>query len=45
MIPTEIISMNETKNWKQTKNVRNILPFGDKPNEPFNTNAGGKEVT
>ena len=44
-MPTEIISMKETKNWKQTNNVRSSLPLGERPNEPFNTNAGWKEVT
>ena len=40
-----MMSMNATKNWMHTKTVRSFRPLGDKPNEPFRANAGGKDVT
>ena len=45
MMPTPITSMNDTTNCRQMSTLRNTLPFGDKPNEPFSTKAGGNEVT
>ena len=45
MIPIAMMSINATKNWKQTNIVRSFLPLGESPNEPFSTRAGGNEVT
>ena len=36
--------MIETMNWIEIRTVRNFRPLGERPKEPFSTNAGGNEV-
>ena len=45
MTPTPMTSMNDTTNCRQISEVRKMRPLGDRPNEPFSTKAGGKDVT
>ena len=44
MMPTPMTSMNDTTNCRQISEVRRMRPLGDRPNEPFSTSAGGKDV-
>ena len=39
-----MINAKEMTNWKEIRRLLNFLPAGVNPYEPFNTNAGEKEV-
>lgn len=40
-----IIKANDVINCTLISALRNFLPLGDNPKLPFNTSAGGNEVT